>query len=338
MKAGTTWLYELFRYFTDIWRAPVKELHFLDVYGQVGATTIDQRLNFDVNRGNQAFLGLSEAIWRPELNALVDQFDALKGYPLCEATITELKWWRVFLFGDRDWSWYDELFRWPSPKSFVDITPTYDACPDEIISLLSQKMPHVRIIFLLRNPLSRLVSHFCWGNKHKEPVAKLISDWKLFQKLLNGRDVDYGVRCSFEGMLAHSSSNENLKKWVNHIPENRIFVGFLDDIVNHQDEFISSLADFLVSGFVLPSGGFLPPVNSTDKPVQVDSRVIEWLADWSEREARALNHYFGVLPQWWAQDIARLRGTLGNNIMEWDYKGFAPPNLPFSSGVLSYRT
>lgn len=334
MKAGTTWLYELFGYFTDIWRAPVKELHFLDVYERVGSTTVDQRLSYDVNHNNEALLELSEGIWRPELNAFIEQFSLLKGHLLSDAAIRQLKWWNLFLFDDRDWDWYQRLFLWPYPKKFADITPHYDTtCSDETISLLARKMPNVRVIFLLRNPLSRLVSHFGLGKKHNAPVAKLISDWEFFQKVFKNRDNDDGVRAHFEGMLADSQANDNLKKWAQHIPKSQIFVGFLDDIVNHQHKFISVLADFVCSDFVLPSSGFLPPVNE-GAPLQVDSRVIEWLANWSEVEAKALSDCFGELPEWWAWDIGRLKSALGNGVEEWSYKGIAPPGVSFSTGTL----
>ncbi|MGX2040494.1 sulfotransferase [Methylocaldum sp. MU1018] len=338
MKAGTTWLYELFGHFSDIWRAPVKELHFLDVYEQVGSTNIDQRLNFDVNQNNEALLEFGRVIWRPEFNTFVEQFGLLKEHLLPDSAMQQLKWWNLFLFSERNWDWYEQLFQWPYPKKFADITPSYsETCSADTIALLAQKMPNVRVIFLLRNPLSRLISHFGWGKKYSAPVAELLFDWKLFQKLLDSGDSEDGIKSQFEGMLAYSRANDHLKKWSAHIPQSQIFVGFLDDIVNHQHEFVSSLANFLDSDFILSPDWLLPAVNNADSLLRVDYRVIEWIADWCEREAWALADCIGGLPEWWAQDIVKLRSTLSKGAMEWRYKGIVTPDIPFSSGVWSEK-
>ena len=231
-KAGTQWLYDMLQFQPEFWVTPVKELHYLNERFRI-RTIRNQysRLNEDFEKVNK----------RRETNTRrsLDQRDL----QFFQHAVT---------YDDKHVSldWYRGLFEPKGNLLSGDVTPAYSALDDKTIARLAQAMPDLRIILLLRDPVSRLWSHFnmrmrvqAIGSPNmydaKEPSADSLSAFyretsaKRIRNFLNRRNVKGK---SFPTVI--------YQNWRRHFDASQIRVVFFDDIVKSPDIARQSVLEF----------------------------------------------------------------------------------------------
>jgi hypothetical protein len=138
-KAATSWLWSMLRQNPGIWLPPVKELHFFD------------HVHIEENRAwtlGHIRKGVTENLkWHVQHEKI--NFDHFR---------------YLVDMGSKDpfsEDWYRGCFNRPAAKGKIlgDITPEYSTLPREGIQHVRNLLgPHLRIIYLIRNPLERALS------------------------------------------------------------------------------------------------------------------------------------------------------------------------------------
>ena len=126
-KAGTTWLYRNLKPHAELWLPPEKELHFFD----------------DKPRDQ----------WRRE--KVLAQAQA-RGAPE-----KQLDWFRQFAAVDTsDLEAYKALFEPHAGQKAGEMTTEYAVLDEHIVAKIARAFPDLRIVFAMRDPISRLWSAY----------------------------------------------------------------------------------------------------------------------------------------------------------------------------------
>ena len=214
-KAGTTWLDRNLRTHPQIWLPPEKEIHFFDLPRPLPFAA----LRYAPDRSVQHWA-------RHRL-----QRDLAK----VERGEQTTEWYRNYYFSLRSWSWYRSLFTPGEGQISGESTPRYAVIPRHKIAAIRRRMPNLKILYLLRDPIDRM-----W------------SDLAMFHDQRFGGDGTHTVEASAAtqflgkpGHLAHSRYAENLARWGQFFSEEQIFVGFMEQIADSPEMLLENIFDFL---------------------------------------------------------------------------------------------
>jgi hypothetical protein len=155
-----------------------------------------------------------------------------KVYRLMRRRETEnLRWFSKYYLGRLYFNpekWYASLFEPTGQQICGEFTPNYDVLPDSSIEYMMSFNKHMRIIYLIRNPIERDWSHtsmFTMNPGGSLPMSVLQKYTDRFQ--------------------AFSNYLSNLKRYLKYIPPENLFLGFYEDILFHQKRFMAALQEFL---------------------------------------------------------------------------------------------
>jgi len=212
IKSGTGWLWANLRAHPDVWMPPIKELRYFDEL----QTNLRARLMLrDEGRDDYDY-----SYWRRKLNEFLHNW---RGWVQPRHV-----WWHLrYFFGRRNPRWYASLFA-PAAAGQVagEATPLYAPMPEERIAFAARHFPHLKLVYLLRDPIERAWSHVLMRcldlpevDRDADKVTKdvvrravrkrgLNDDW-LFQ---NGRYAD------------------NLRRWQRHFSSEQILVCFHEEL------------------------------------------------------------------------------------------------------------
>lgn len=214
-KAGTTWLDRNLRTHPQIWLPPEKEIHYFD---------LPRPLPF------AALLLAPVRAARSWTKARLE-----RDWAKVRSGEQKLSWYLRYYFLPRTHRWYRSLFT-PSPGQICgETTPRYATLPEAEIARIKKLMPHLKLIYLLRNPIDRM-----W------------SDLAMFQRpRFGGRGLRRAENDTVRKFLAnkenlaHSRYAQNLARWEKYFGPECIFVGFQEEISNHPDNLLRRILDFL---------------------------------------------------------------------------------------------
>lgn len=205
-KAGTTWLYDNLAGQDDFWLPPSKEIHYFD------------------NLWPDSYLFAS----------LRDRMQEELGRPDCN--YDELLWRaRLAFVRPRNDTWYASLFAPAGDRLTGDITPAYSLLDDAAVARIYTLMPQAKVIFIMRDPVDRIWSHFCFS---KSWIAKGIADTDVTDSFAIAEmdSAPYDLRTRYLRTLAN---------WEAHFPPDQILTLFFDDIVHDPRKFLERLSQFL---------------------------------------------------------------------------------------------
>ncbi len=171
VKAGSGWLYDQLEVHPDFWMPPVKEIVYLG--------NRKPRLNFALPKPERNPR-------RPEpqqskersLRRMQDARDAgfVEYARECRGKPMEL---------DR----YAGLFAFKGELLSGDISPTYSTLKAHIVAEIAQRLPHTKIIFLVREPVSRFWSRISMLHRNNKFDESLAHDAARFRDYLeNSRE------------------------------------------------------------------------------------------------------------------------------------------------------
>ncbi len=214
-KAGTTWLFQNLQAHPEIWLPPEKEIHFFDLPPLMPMYWL-------------LFAPLKKArawIW----NRMVRDWNKVKRGE------GALWWYWKYYFFPRSWWWYESLFT-PGPTQICgEATPRYATLREKQIRKIQKRLPHLKIIYLLRDPIDRMWSdaamqyapRFGAGGIENTDVAHV----KFFMKSPEN--------------LAHSKYFENLKRWENCLGSEAIFFAFQEQVIDDPASLMKEVFSFL---------------------------------------------------------------------------------------------
>lgn len=145
-----------------------------------------------------------------------------------------LKWWEYFT---SDWALekYPGLFDLAGEKFSGDVSPNYSTMSAEEIVRAAEIVPEAKIVILLRDPVERAWSHarhtVTRGPKNDLPEAERIEAMVTFAT---------SKRC-----LANGDYLTIIRNWRAVFGDERVHIGFYDDLVEKPAEMINNILDFL---------------------------------------------------------------------------------------------
>jgi hypothetical protein len=212
-RAGTSWLHHVLSGHPDIWASPVKELHYYD------RPMNNERSFFcDKRRCRSRMIQYIIGRWNANHDGL----------------FKSLNWDLKYFFKRRSESWYASLFAQAGNRIAGEVTPAYAILDKETIFRINANHPDLRAVYLLRNPINRGWSGIVNGLAKKKRISiKSVSDEKIISKIES------------PGFLARSNYADNIRRWRDVIGNDRLFIGFFEDIILQPRVLIDRLCDFL---------------------------------------------------------------------------------------------
>jgi len=179
-RAATTWLNSCLSQHSQIYMPPFKELRY---FSRCRGTTKQFLRGCYRKIPNHVIKtikgtrieGPSHTFW--ELRSLLPPQSPLfvlshmlafpyKVYRLMINRETDyLKWFSKYYLGRLYWNpenWYASLFEPTEQQICGEVCPVYDLLPDSSIEYMMSFNKHMRIIYLIRNPIERDWSHTSW--------------------------------------------------------------------------------------------------------------------------------------------------------------------------------
>lgn len=288
-KAGTTWLGHNLRLHPEVWMPVIKELHYFneriaDPRNPVSRLYEKATSQRTVNQR-----------WRRLVRKRIQRHRK-------HFSKEDLLWDLKYYAGTPNDGWYRSLFRPGRGKVKGEITPAYSMLDRESIARVHDLAPDAKLIFMMRNPIERAWSQFVMrfdkSGKKNPASAKPGRIQRSFES---------------EGFRSRTDYLRTLENWSAFYPEDRIFVGFLEDVYFFPEELLESVYEFLD---VDPS--FKPP--GIEKKVhsrtvgQMPAEPAAYLARRYLEELSRLDERFGGYASFWRH----CAGELADNPPEED--------------------
>jgi hypothetical protein len=216
-KAGTTWLWRMFRQLSEFTLPPVKELHYFDRSKRYPSPN-KLAEPYLINR-------LKDIQW-------VKYLLKTSTYHIRYTSWSKFPWLFNWYFSTYRDEWYLSLFK--SLDGIAgEISPSYSILEKEDVKKMHDLLPDVKLIFLLRNPIERAWSLHRFGIS-KGFVSAGSVDYQRFAKNIGSTAID--PRADYISTL------ENFTAFFH--PE-QLLIGFYDAIKENPVQLLSDIVGFL---------------------------------------------------------------------------------------------
>jgi len=139
-----------------------------------------------------------------------------------------------------DASWYLEHFRPGEGKVKGEASPSYALLPLERIRLVHDLFPGLKIIFLMREPISRAWSHARHNFRYRE--STFASAHHLFDEVTCS---EWAANFRDPWPLASGDYLSHLRRWLAVFPKEQVFVDFYEEIHGDPEGLLRRLFRFL---------------------------------------------------------------------------------------------
>jgi hypothetical protein len=212
-KSGTSWLDVNLRAHPELWLPPEKELHYFD--HKVKLHDRPRWARFRDPDGPAKH-------WRRQLRRRLAARRSAR-------SMRGVGWDLRFFLGRGDDAWYASLFAPAGGRVAGEVTPGYAVLKPHQVEHVADLIPDARIIFLIRNPIERAWSH---AGMYVHRTSEGPADRAFLH--LEG-----------EYSQSRSSYQETLRSWRAYYPDDRIFLGFLEDVYFHPEALLRRIYAFL---------------------------------------------------------------------------------------------
>jgi hypothetical protein len=157
-KAGTSWLFAQLQSHPGVWMPPVKEVHFFNhLFVPENRKWTKWHVRQTAGQALRHYVARNEEIYFPYVQYLVD-------------------FGSTDLFTER---WYRRIFELPAAqgKAVGDVTPEYSTIPEPGIRYLRELLGAVKIVYLIRDPVSRALSQLKMNVSRRPAGAMSEADW-----------------------------------------------------------------------------------------------------------------------------------------------------------------
>ena len=130
-------------------------------------------------------------------------------------------------------TWYQSLF----PQNNIikgEIAEAYCSLPEEHITQIRKMTPDVKIIFTMRNPVERAISH-----------AKLGVVKRKKRKLEEVSINDFISHIDHPDSEARSFYSKTLDLWMKHFPEEQFLIRFYEDLLDMPEKYLEDICNFI---------------------------------------------------------------------------------------------
>lgn len=199
-RAGSTWLFRNLEQHPDIWLPPCKNILY----------------------------------FHPRFQIYRFKFLKYFGKGLFSKDVQEAEWYRkFFLTPFVSDSWYTQLF--PDNKTIKgEIAEAYCSLEKKDVLRIKDLNPDLKIIFTMRNPYERAISHAKLGVLKRK--NKKITDITA-QELLD--------HINHPSSEARSTYSKTIDLWSKHFPQEQILVNFYEEVQNTPSDYLQNICRFL---------------------------------------------------------------------------------------------
>lgn len=263
-KSATTWLDQTLRnHGEQVWLPPIKELNFFN------------SLHFSAQ---SAFNGF----WRRD-TALKRLKQALNNNPNIDES-----WYKLLVHLTQksiDDQWYRNLFGWaPTSKLAGEITPEYAQLPAQGIKHAMELNPELKVIFIVRNPVERAISHI-----------KMVL--RNLPKLDEAAILDLANSPSIQ---ARGNYSQILDQWQDQVPVNQFQLAIYEALQVSAIEFAKPIFDFLGIKILedkLPPG--LIHVSDSNISAEIENKLRQLFSDFYADEIAIMKQKIPQLAKLW---------------------------------------
>ena len=251
-KAGTSWFDIMLRQHPRAFLPPMKEVHFFD------------------------FIYLPEH--RPWIRGSFERHRRrLQG----RDAATDAYFERLATIPRRQDAWYEAVFQHPDAEGRVsgEVTPAYSLLPSEGIARVRAVNPATRIVFIIRDPVDRALSHLRMAaNRRKHD--RIEPDWVEDTENL------------MPAVLARSAYRDNIARWEAVFPPGQILYMPYAGIRTAPDAFLARVETFLG----LPPHAYSGTEESVHKtrPVEATPAMVALLEERLQGDRDYLAERFGA--------------------------------------------
>jgi hypothetical protein len=275
MRSGSSWLHYNLKRHPQIFMPHIKELHY-----------------FDKQKDGVYIQDLA----RKHLNFVVKHHTKKR-----HISLADLQWYFNYFLFPRNDGWYVRNFQATAGKRVVgEVTPVYSILDATKIEEIGRKWPHLKILFLIRNPIDRAWSH----------VTKSLAR----SSNTNIADIDEDrirVRLADQNVLCRGDYTTILDKWSSVYGRERIFVGFYEQIANDPQGLMQGICEFLGVDYdddFFRDEHLKSRVNNTSRfksEILIEFR--KYLADYYFDVICEMNRRFGSYATLWEEQARALR-------------------------------
>lgn len=216
-RAGTGWLYDQLKHHPDFWLPPVKELDYL--YPRKPPLLNVRRAHERGKtrpRRERRKSGPRRTNWEDRDFAFLD--DAV-----------------VLAKQKRDIARYAALFRHKGAQKSGDITPRYSLLTPDVIAEIAEKLPYLKVIYLIRDPVARAWSHINLFHINEIFDTALLEDAGAFASFVDDHP----------WLLPHSRATQTLENWKAAAPSIPFRHFLFDDIAREPERTRREILEFL---------------------------------------------------------------------------------------------
>lgn len=270
-KSGTTWLARILSDHPELFLTPVKEIHYFDhVRG------ITQHLSDPKRRSR--YRKYHQRMWT--------QLHRFAGYR------AQWAWYRDYMRSPIDDEWYAALFRHRGAKRFAgEVTPEYAIIGRDGFEHIRRLAPAARVLFIMRNPVTRAWSHalhHCRAEgldaTRQSPAALInILGQPHFQALGNYPDTLDNMRAAF--------------------PPEQTLTLFYEDMHRDRAGALGEVCRFIGIGFDPGRLGPLERRFNRGQEVGLPEPVRAHLRDVYRPVAEAVRQRIGRIPEAWSREF-----------------------------------
>ena len=225
-KTGTSWLYENLKPHPQVYLPPVKEIRYFWEKIFLPESNLKKRLT-----GSHWHYQLYQNYLYKRIKFYVDRQDKISRGNL--KIIRDLIWDFKYLLFPHDDNWYFSLYKDSKEKALGDITPLYYQLPEQEIKHISNILPNLKIIILLRNPIDRAWSkakmNLCQHQGKKKNTVKEEAFYNHFDK-------------AYKQLPSYVSLIEN---WYKYFEPQSVYIGYYDKLVEQPSILFDEICNFL---------------------------------------------------------------------------------------------
>lgn len=260
-KAGTSWLHAQFSK-SDLVHVPdIKEMHYFDSLYGPGA-------------------GDFPSLWSKKRYSILQDLKYKPDDPELLGKLVDIEERLAILEGDQ--AYWSRLTRGYSGQPVIaDITPAYSIIGRDGFSKILQMDPNVKILFILRDPLSRI-----WSAARMQANERGVDPSNILEMLLNGRQAAMRLRSDYINTV---SALDDI------IPSEQLMYIFYEEMFTHKT--IERLSIFLnIPEFKVNFDMKVRQGQSYEMEPDLENRMRDFLAP----QYRAMAERFGEqLPDTW---------------------------------------
>ncbi len=270
-KAGTTWLARVLSRHDQVFVTPVKEIHYFDHIA--GLTS-----HLSPRKRRSRYRKYHQRMWT--------QWHKWRAYR------AQAPWYRAYMRAELDDTWYASLFAARGGKLVAgEATPEYALIGEEGLRHIKRLAPDVRIIYIMRNPVTRAWSqllHLC--RSQKLDAEKLSVE--EFTAMAQGE--------RFEALADYIAVLDSLDAV---FEPDQILLEFYEDIHADREAALNRICTFLGVGFDRGCLGGLEKRYNRSQQVSMPAELHKTLCNKYRVMALKIKHRMTRVPAGWRRDF-----------------------------------